>query len=75
MGSSGKQGDFDMKNELLKGKLSLVLDDIKRSTAPMPTVLKPTGKTLQFNLAESVYIIGVREGQTKSSATANHGGY
>ena len=75
MGSSGKQGDFDMKNELLKGKLSLVLDGIKRSTAPMPTVLRRTGKTLQFNLAESVYIIGVREGQTKSSATANPGGY
>ena len=53
MGSSGKQGDFDMKNELLKGKLSLVLDGIKRSTAPMPTVLRRTGKTLQFNLRKT----------------------
>ena len=63
-----------MKNEF-RQKLSLALDNKNDALLRMPTVLRRTGKTLQFNLAESVYIIGVREGQTKSSATANHGGY
>ena len=46
----------------------------KRHTAKKSAAAPSGQKTVHFNRAERAYIIGVRGRQTKSSASAKHGG-
>jgi hypothetical protein len=59
----GKNGDF----------LTPALGNRKPRTASQREPPQKGDKTLQFNLALGAYIIGIRGGQTKSSALQNRG--
>jgi hypothetical protein len=73
--SSGKEGDFGMIGENIGEFLTPLNDRPVRCTASKFETPAKGGKFVHFNLAERAYIIGIREGQTKSSALENTRGF